>query len=78
MLRWTLGLVLAAILTGFTLLLLHGQYVHEGRVVVTLSQSRGWGIHRGDILIAGGWLVGIVALATLLLDHPTRNDRDVR
>ena len=78
MLRWTLGVVLAAILTGFTVLLLHGEYSHEGRVVLTLSEARGWGIHRGDILIAGGWLVGIVALTTLVLDRPVRDDRDAR
>ena len=70
MLRWILGLVVAAILTGFTLLLLHGEYFHEGRVVLTLSDERGWGIHRGDILIVGGWLMGMVALTTLVLDRP--------
>jgi hypothetical protein len=72
MLRWTLGLVVAATLTGFALLLLHGEYSHEGRVVLVLSNARGWGIHRGDILIVGGWLVSVVALVTLVVDRPRR------
>ena len=75
MLRWTLGLVVAALLTGFMLLLLHGEYFHEGRVVLTLSVARGWGIHRGDILIIGGWLMGLVALMALVLDRPAFGDR---
>jgi hypothetical protein len=71
MLRWTLGLVVAAILTGFTVLLLHGEYSHEGDVVLTLSAARGWGVHRGDILVAGGWLTGLVALAKLVVVRPS-------
>ena len=78
MLRWTLGLVVAAILTGFTVLLLHGQYSHEGGVVLTLSADRGWGVHRGDILVAGGWLTGLVALTTLLVDRPSAGTTDTR
>jgi hypothetical protein len=72
-LRWLLGLVVAAILSAFTALLLHGEYVDMGPVVLTLSH--GHGIHRGDILVAGGWLVGVIAVLTLVVDRP-RGDRD--
>ena len=78
MLRWTLGLVVAAILTGFMLLLVHGEYSHEGGVVLTLSAARQWGIHRGDILVAGGWLMAMVALTTLVLDRPAPVDGHAR
>jgi predicted outer membrane lipoprotein len=72
-LRWLLGLIVAAILSVFTALLLHGQYVDMGPVVLRLSTDHG--IHRGDILIAGGWLVGLIAVLTLVLDHPRRDRR---
>ncbi len=68
MLRWFVGLVAAAVLSVFTALLLNGRYRVEGQVVVELGD--GHGIHRGDILIAGGWLIGIIAIAVLLLERP--------
>jgi hypothetical protein len=57
----------------FPALLLHGQYVDMGPVVLPLTADHG--IHRGDILVAGGWLVGLIAVLTLVLDHG-RRDRD--
>jgi predicted outer membrane lipoprotein len=74
-LRWLLGLVVAAILSVFTALLLHGEYVDMGPVVLTLTRSHG--VHRGDILVAGGWLIGIIAVLTLVLDR-SQGDRDGR
>jgi hypothetical protein len=44
-----------------------------GPVVLTLSRTHG--VHRGDILVAGGWLVGVIAVLTLVVDRP-RGDRD--
>lgn len=64
------GLVAAAVLSAFAALLLNGQYRAEGPVLVTLWGSHG--IHRGDILIAGGWVIGMIAVAVLLLDGPRR------
>ena len=69
MLRWLIGLVAAAVLSVFAALLLNGKYRAEGPVIATLTQ--GHGIHRGDILIAGGWLIGIIAIAALLLERPS-------
>ena len=68
-LRTAVGLVVAAIVSGFAYLLVRGQYIREGSVVLALSEERGWGIHRGDILIAGGWLVAMIAIATLVWDR---------
>jgi len=67
-LRWFVGLVAAAVLSAFALLLLNWQYRAEGPTVLTLSEDHG--IHRGDILVAGGWLVGMIALAVLVLERP--------
>lgn len=47
----------------FAYLLVRGQYIREGPVVLLLSEERGWGVHRGEMLIAGGWLVAIIAIA---------------
>jgi hypothetical protein len=69
MLRWVLGVVAAAVLTAFALLLVRGQYFDEGPVILTVSARRGWGVHRGDILVAGGWLIGMIALLTLVVDR---------
>ncbi len=68
MLRRLVGLVAAAVLSGFAALLLNGQYRADGPVVLTLWE--GHGIHRGDILIAAGWLIGIIAVAVLVLERP--------
>ena len=70
MLRWLVGLVAAAVLSVFAALLLNGQYRVDGPVVMTLWGSHG--IHRGDILVAGGWVIGMIAVAVLLLDGPRR------
>lgn len=69
MLRATVGVIAGAILSAFAYLLIRGQYFKEGPVVLTLSEQHQWGIHRGDILIAGGWLIGMVALGTLVWDR---------
>ena len=68
MLRGLVGFVAAAVLSVFTALLLNGRYRAEGEVVLRLSENHG--IHRGDILVAGGWLIGVMAIAVLLLERP--------
>ncbi len=69
MLRWLVALIAAAVLTVFAALLLNGQYRAEGPVVLTLSETHG--IHRGDVLVAGGWLIGIIAIGVLTaVDRP--------
>ena len=67
----------AAVLTGLTLLLLHGEYLHEGGPVLILSDERAWGIDRGDIPMAG-WVMGMVALTALVLDRPATDGRPAR
>ncbi len=68
MLRWSVGLIAAAVLSAFAALLLNGQYRVEGHVVLRLWDDHG--IHRGDILVAGGWLIGMIAVVVLTLERP--------
>ena len=65
MLRWLLAIVLAGIVSAFAVLLLTGQYINEGPVLVTLSA--GHGIHEGDIFVATGWATALISEAGLLL-----------
>jgi hypothetical protein len=67
-LRWLVGLVAAAVLSVFAVLLLNGRYRAEGHVILQLSEDHG--IHRGDVLITVGWLIGMIAVAVLLLERP--------
>lgn len=68
MLRWLVGLIAAAVLSVFAVLLLDGRYRVEGHVLLRLSETHG--IHRGDVLVVGGWLIGIIAIAVLLFERP--------
>lgn len=66
-LRALIAVVAAAVLSTFAALLVNGSYRAEGPVVLALSETHG--IHRGDILVAGGWLIGMIAIAVLLLER---------
>ena len=68
MLRGLVGLIAAAVLSVFAALLLNGRYRAEGHVLLRLSETHG--IHRGDVLIVGGWLIGVIAVAMLLFERP--------
>jgi hypothetical protein len=63
MLRWLCALVTGGVLTGFTFLLLTGEYIKEGPVVASVTPSHG--LHAGDIFVLSGWAAGIVALFLL-------------
>ncbi len=64
MLRWLSALVVAAVLSGFAVLLLTGQYVNEGPVLVRLSQTHG--VHVGDLFVVLGWAAALLAVGGLL------------
>ena len=64
-LRWLLALVAACVLSAFAVLLVTGQYLNEGPVLVTLSA--GHGLHRGDVFVLTGWAAGVLSLFGLLL-----------
>lgn len=68
MLRGLVGLIAAGVLSIFAALLLNGRYRAEGPVLLRLSETHG--IHRGDILVAGGWLIGMIAVAVLVFERP--------
>ncbi|UOY00185.1 hypothetical protein [Blastococcus sp. PRF04-17] len=63
MLRRLCALVVGGVLSGFTFLLLSGQYINDGPVLLTVSQHHG--LHLGDLFVLAGWLVAMLALLTL-------------
>jgi hypothetical protein len=65
MLRWLFAIVIAGILSAFAVLLLTGEYVNDGPVLVALSE--GHGIHKGDILVVTGWAAALLSEAGLLV-----------
>ncbi len=66
--------VIAGIVSAFAVLLLTGEYVNDGPVLLTLDEERG--IHTGDIFIAGGWAAALLAEVGLLVTARSgRRDR---
>ena len=73
MLRWAGALLTAAVMSGFAFLLLTGDYIREGPVLVTLSETHG--IHRGDVGIVSFSAVGMIGLLIALLAPPRSRDK---
>ena len=63
MLRLLCSSVVGAVLSGFTFLLLTGEYINDGRVLLSLAGSHG--LHIGDMFVLAGWAVAMAALAAL-------------
>jgi hypothetical protein len=63
--RWLCAVVAGAVVSGFTFLLLTGQYINDGPVIVTLG--RGHGLHAGDLFVIAGWAVAMLAVLSLAL-----------
>ncbi|SDN44294.1 hypothetical protein SAMN05660642_04852 [Geodermatophilus siccatus] len=64
MFRWLSALVVAVVLSGFAVLLLTGQYLNEGPVLVRLTRTHG--VHVGDLFVVLGWAVALLAVGGLL------------
>ena len=50
-------------MSGFAFLLLTGQYITDGPVLVTVGSQHG--LHEGDLFVIAGWAVSMVALLAL-------------
>jgi hypothetical protein len=61
--RWVYASVIGAVLSGFAFLLLTGQYISDGPVVVALTGDHG--LHEGDLFVLAGWIVSLLALVAL-------------
>lgn len=72
-LRLLCALVPAAVLSGFMFLLVTGDYINDGQVVVGLGG--GHGVHEGDLFVVAGWLVSLLALTVLLARPRGRGHR---
>jgi hypothetical protein len=62
-LRWLCALVVGAVVTWFSLLLITGHYSEEGPVLFSLLPNHG--LHRGDLFVIAGWAVSLLALLVL-------------
>lgn len=62
-LRRLSALVVGGVVSGFTFLLLTGDYINDGPVVLALTESRG--LHAGDVFVLAGWGVAMAALGLL-------------
>jgi hypothetical protein len=69
-LRGVCALVVGGVLSGFAILLVTGQYINDGPVVATVS--RGHGVHAGDVFVAVGWAVAMLALFLLVRPRQRR------
>ncbi|MGY5882450.1 hypothetical protein [Modestobacter lacusdianchii] len=61
-LRWLGASVAVAVLTAFAYLLVTGRYADEGPVLLVLRPGRG--VHRGDLFVVAGWVLGVSAVLT--------------
>ena len=62
-LRWLCALLVGAVLSGFTFLLVTGRYSTDGPIVVSLSAAHG--LHLGDLFVVAGWAVAMLAVVRL-------------
>ncbi|SFE04744.1 hypothetical protein [Blastococcus tunisiensis] len=75
MTRWLFAGVVGVVLTGFTFLLITGNYTNDGPVLVKLTGAHG--LHAGDLFVIGGWLCAMAALAALTAGPRTADAPDV-
>ena len=71
MLRWLSALLVAAVLSAFAVLLLTGEYLNEGPVLLSLTPTHG--IHEGDLFVVLGWAAALLAVVGLIR-APERRD----
>ena len=69
--RWVLALVVFAVVSVFALLLVTGDYINEGGVVLTVTQNHG--LHQGDVFVLGGWAAAVLCEAALLASTRRRS-----
>ncbi len=58
------ALVISTVLSGFAFLLVTGEYINDGPLVLSLSYNHG--IHAGDLIITAGWATAMLAIVPLV------------
>ena len=61
--RWLYVLVIGSVVTLFGFLLLTGQYISDGPVLISLTSDHG--LHVGDVFVVATWAVAMAALVLL-------------
>jgi hypothetical protein len=69
-LRWLFALVVAGYLTVFAFLLVTGEYINDGPILISLTEDHG--IHQGDVFITTGWVAAMLSEAGLLFTSRRR------
>jgi len=59
------AIVIAGIVSAFAVLLVTGEYVNDGPVLLRLGPDHG--IHLGDVFVVTGWAAALLSEAWLLL-----------
>ena len=62
-LRLSCAAVVGAVVSGFALLLVTGEYPNDGPVLAQVGVDHG--VHLGDVFVVAGWAVAMVVLAVL-------------
>ena len=57
------ALMVGGTLTVFTFLLVTGDYITDGPVLIAVTKSHG--LHAGDLFVMAGWAVAMAALLLL-------------
>jgi hypothetical protein len=57
------ALVVGGVLSLFAFLLLTGQYINDGPILIRLTDEHG--LHAGDLFVIGGWVIAMASLVLL-------------
>lgn len=71
--RWLCASVAGAVLSGFAILLVTGQYFNDGPVLIRLVGDHG--VHEGDLFVVAGWAVAMAAVGGLVAGGRQRDRR---
>jgi hypothetical protein len=71
-LRWICAAVVGTVLSGFVLLLVTGQHISDGPVVLPLTEAHG--LHLRDVFVFAGWALSMSMLVVLAATHQRRHD----
>ncbi len=71
-LRWICAAVVGTVLSGFAVLLVTGQHISDGPIVLPLTEAHG--LHLRDVLVLLGWVVSMSMLVVLVATHQRCHD----
>jgi hypothetical protein len=70
LIAWVCALIVVGVLTGFAGLLVTGEYINDGEVVLRVTQRHG--LHLGDLFVGAGWALAVLAVLVLTVRRGRR------